>query len=151
MDNRTKIALVAGGLVVAFAAGRYSTTVTTKTETKVDKVEEKKKDVKKEKHKKTTTVTVEKPDGSKETTSTTTEDTNTDAKTITDAHSVSDSKTETTRGDNKVSFSLLGGLDLTTGKPIFGGSLSKPVLGPLTLGIFGLSNGSAGFSLGLNF
>jgi len=35
--------------------------------------------------------------------------------------------------------------------PTFGGSVTKPILGPVTMGLWALSNGNAGVSVGLTF
>lgn len=50
---------------------------------------------------------------------------------------------------SKLAISALAGTDLS--KPIYGAAVSKEVLGPITIGIFGLSNASFGASVGLNF
>lgn len=48
--------------------------------------------------------------------------------------------------------SVLGGVTLTRGSTIiYGLSVSKEIAGPITTGLFGLSNGTLGLSIGLNF
>ncbi len=56
-------------------------------------------------------------------------------------------------GRNRVTISALGGLDLTDLKksPTYGGHISKPLLGPIAMGVWGLSSGTGGVSLGLQF
>lgn len=147
-------------LVCSFAVGRYTTPVKVKTETKIvtvtKEVEKKSTDNKKERHKNTTTTEVTHPDGTKETTTVVTDDTDSENKTNSVAKSESstttDVKKEVTRSSSPVTLSILGGTSFNSfGQPIYGGSLTKPLLGPLTVGFWGLSNGTGGVSLGLTF
>lgn len=39
----------------------------------------------------------------------------------------------------------------STDKPLYGASISKEFIGPVTIGAFGLSNGIIGLSVGINF
>lgn len=52
---------------------------------------------------------------------------------------------------NSVTINALGGLNVLDPKAglIVGGQISKPLLGPVVLGIWGMSNKTAGVSLGL--
>ena len=126
-------------LIGAFALGRF--TVPTKTVTV--EVEHKVEDT----HNNTDTIIVEevKPDGSKIT--------RTEIKSKTDTKIVSDIKNSTTvQKTSPLNISALAGIDVIhpTGL-IFGGHVSKQILGPVSIGIFGLSNGTAGLSVGLSF
>lgn len=138
-----KLSIVSISLILAFAFGRFSTP--TKTETKIEtvEVEKKQKDVKSD----IITVEVIKPDGTKTTT-------------ITD-------KTETKIQDNILSkqtmdkiveksysitnISLLSGMDITSPKIIYGVSVSKNLLGPVVIGLWGMTNSTAGASIGVSF
>lgn len=128
-------------IVIAFYVGKHYSP--TKVETKVITVEvEKAKIVEKK-------VIVEKvnPDGSK--TTVTTIDTNTEKQTTTASNN-------TVTKENKkqpLSVYAMGGLDVTnpSGGFIVGAHVSKQLLGPLSFGLFGLTNGTAGISLGLSF
>ena len=151
MDTKYKVLIGVTSAVVIFAAGRYTTPEKVRIETKIVEVEKKTTDTQRDKHKETVVVEKTNPDGSKETTTTVVEDTKTDRKTETDKNKSSDVVQEKTQGTDKVTISALGGIDLTTNKAIFGGSATKPILGPITIGVFGLSNGSAGASVGLTF
>lgn len=135
-------------LLAAFAFGRYSakpsapavhTIETTKTEsdTKVNK----------DTHK--TTVITKKPDGAETTTITEETVTSADRKTDSVAHI---DQTITPPKVAPLNLSVLAGIDPHNSfKPVYGLSISKQVLGPITVGVFGLTNNNFGVSLGLNF
>lgn len=91
----------------------------------------------------TVTRTVTKPDGTSDTTTTTTD------RTISKA-------TETKQQSTTAATLNVSGLvanDFSQGllKPIYGVSVSKQLIGPITVGGFGLTNGTIGVSIGLNF
>lgn len=128
-------------LIIAFAWGRYS--APTKVETKTITVEVEKTKVVEKK------VIVEKvnPDGSK--TTVTTVDTNTETQTDTNTNS-------TTVKENKKStlnVYAMGGLDVTNPANgfIVGAHVSKQLLGPVSIGLFGFTNKTAGVSVGFSF
>lgn len=55
---------------------------------------------------------------------------------------------------SKYNISALAGYDLSHPRsltPLYGVSVTKQVLGPITVGAFGLTNGVLGVSLGVNF
>lgn len=159
--NKTKVVLVLTSLVTAYAFGRWASPVKVITETKTIEVEKKssdsKSDTDRNKHKETIVTEVVHPDGTKETTTRTIEDSTTNKKTDTEtrdelSQSQSSSK-ETVYSSSKVTVSALAGVSLTdfSRPPVYGGSVSKPVLGPITVGFFGLTSGVVGTSLGLSF
>lgn len=92
---------------------------------------------------KTVVRTVKQPDGTTDTT-TTIEDHSTRTET---------SKNQTVVARSKLSASLLVANDFSTRlfQPIYGAHVSKEILGPITVGVFGLSNATVGLSVGLNF
>lgn len=155
--------------VVIFAAGRYTSSYTstdTKKEVKTDvqtKTEDQKIKTDTDRDQHINTVTVEKvlPDGTKETTTTKTEDTSTQRKTDTvknetDKDTSTDTTTETKKiesGRSKLTLSVLAGANVTnlSGGFVYGVHVTKDILGPINLGLFGLSNGTAGASLGISF
>lgn len=57
----------------------------------------------------------------------------------------------TTSKPIKPMVSLLGGYDLTSHKNVYGLSITKPLIGPVQVGVWGLSNGSLGISIGAEF
>lgn len=121
--------------VVIFFAGRYS--VDTSPESSTVEEINKTKDTKKE------TTIVERPDGSKET--------HIVEETRTDTNKSRESVSKPVDYKNKFNISLLASYDFKEFKPIYGISANKEVLGPLTLGVFGLTNGTVGLSVGMNF
>lgn len=160
MKTKIIIGIVALAVAFAFAFGRYSAPEKVKTETKIVQIEKKtsKKDTesKKERHKKTVITEITRPDGTKEVTTVITDDVEADSK----SHSsesdkvskVETDKKEVTKTGSPVTISALAGLNsFSSPTPIYGASITKPVLGPITLGAFGLSSGMGGFSLGLTF
>lgn len=50
----------------------------------------------------------------------------------------------------KINVSLLGGFDFQDKELVYGLSITKEVYGPLTVGVFGLSNKTAGISIGIS-
>ncbi len=141
-----KIALIIAGLLVAFAGGYYL--APSKVETKVVEIE-KKTDTERDKHRETTTTETVKPDGTKQVVTIMVEDTNTKRKTETkeDTKSVSAPAPRP-----RISLSALGGLPVSYPfTPVFGAHVSKEILGPITIGAWGLSSMTFGISMGVNF
>lgn len=145
MDLKYKAIIAGVLLVVAFAFGRYSAPTKTITETKIVK------EVVKEEVVHTVTRVVERPDGTKETDTTTDSDTNT--------------HTDITRERVKEIFAasrdlnvsvLIGGQPhmfkgISIGPIVYGASVTRTIIGPVTVGFFGMSDFTVGASLGLNF
>jgi len=149
MTQRTKILAAILGLLISFAVGRYSnrgaTVVTDKT-SKTDTNTQKDKDT----HTTTTTTTTKKPDG----TTTTITKTDTTSSTHTDTQRDRVSQEHTIVTPQKVAtlnISALAGIDFKTQKPIYGASVSKQLVGPITIGLFGITNGTVGASVGISF
>jgi hypothetical protein len=131
----TEIAFIVA-LVVAFAAGRYSNRLEEKTSVEVDRKTETKTDrttvIKKDKDGKETTRIVERiREKDRETT-----------------------KSETTKSVQsapRLNVSALAGIALADGTRTYGVAVSKEIAGPVTVGAFGLTNGTIGVSVGINF
>jgi NCAIR mutase (PurE)-related protein len=152
--------LLAGvGILAAFAFGRYSAPEKVKIETKVVEVEKKSEnkstDTDRNKRKETTVTETVYPDGRKETKTEVVETTQTERKTDTSVVTEREkdaAETKETSRSGKVSLSALTGVDVTNlNAPIFGAHLLTNVLGPVTIGVWGLSNATGGLSLGLSF
>lgn len=147
-------------ILVSFAAGRYTvptkTTVETKTVTQTKEDKNTQVDTDKDQHVQTIQVQVKKPDGTVVTTTRTERDTDTkqemkqDDKT--DTASTTQTKTETVRLGGNLNVLVTAGVDVTspTGL-VYGLSLSRPILGPILIGAWGMTNKTVGFSLGLQF
>lgn len=159
MSVKSKVILTILSLLAAYGFGRWSAPEKVRVETKIVEVEkiikDTKTDVNRDKHKQTTVVEVTKPDGTKETTTTTIEDTKTDKTTegssVTEKKVDSETVKEITRASAKVTLSALYGAPVTGGKPVYGGVITKPFLGPLSAGAFLLTPSTLGLSLGLTF
>lgn len=156
MTTKIKIAISAVSLVTAFAFGRWEAPekIVTKTVTvEVDKKVQSS-DIDTNRHKESKIVEVVKPDGTKETTTTVSEDTNREAKTheTNTASKSTQSSKETTNRKTLTTISFLGGIsDFGTLTKTYGLGVTKPVLGPITIGVWGLSSGIYGASIGLTF
>lgn len=156
MSNKTKIILAAVALLGAFAAGRWLAPEKVKIEKQIVEVEKKssEKDAEKSTKKTTTTTKVIRPDGTVEETTTVVEETNRKSSKSETAESgrAETETTEITRSSSKVTISVLGAGDLhVLGQLRYGVLVSKPVIGPVTLGAFYLTPGIVGASVGLTF
>lgn len=163
MENKTKIIIAVIAAIGLFALGRYTTPTKVKIEKQIVEVEKKTKqsdsDSERDKHKVTVVREIIKPDGSKETTTTTTEDTRTTKDTrVTETDQASKTTKETkevTRAGSRANISLLAGMSPDSlGKVSYGVTANKEILGPVTVGVFGLLPGASpivGASIGLNF
>lgn len=161
MSTKLKIGLAIATAATCFALGRYTTPTKVIETVKTVEVEKKQEQVKtdQDKHKETTTTETDAPDGTKTLVTKVVEDTQTDTKkSSSDQIVTKQTETkETTRGGSIASFALLGGIQpsfsggLSAGPLVYGASASKQVLGPVSVGVFGLSNGVGGLSIGLIF
>ena len=154
MSNKVKVLIVAAVALVCFAVGRYTAPSKVTVQTKVVEVDHKvdDSDTKTHEHKKVVIVT--KPDGTSVTTIT--DSTNSDTK----DHSVDISTTttnQTTTTDKSKNFNnltvyALAGSNLLHGGAItYGAMVTKPLLGPVFMGLFGMTNLTCGASIGLTF
>lgn len=161
METKYKIAiaLVVVAIATSFAVGRYTVSEKIKIETKIveveKKTEKKDQDVNKAERKETTITESVKPDGTKETTTKIIEDTNTNKNTKVDTVQNDTTKTDASKtiekGGSRLNISALGGYDIIKGVPVYGASISKDVIGPVSAGLWGLSNATVGISVGLSF
>lgn len=149
MSRFGQACICAGLVIVGYVCGRYAQPekVITKTVEVEKKVEDKKSET--EKHKTTKTVEVTQPDGGKTVTTVVEEDTNKHSDKNSTTDTTKNTTVETTRGAD-ITLSLLGGLNFPN-TPVYGLSFTKPVLGPITLGVWGLSDKTLGASIGLTF
>jgi len=158
-SRKVKIGIVSVALLTSFAVGRYTVSekivTVTKTVEVAKKDDDKVVDNKKKTHTTTTTTTAEKPDGSKVTTVATTTDINSDIKVNDKIDSTtsteSDAKSTISKGLSQLTLSAMGGYDFRLNSLVYGVSLTKPVLGPIGIGIWALSQPSVGASLNLTF
>lgn len=163
MQLKYKVIIAVVALAGAFAFGRYSAPESIKKSTETNQGEDKKsttdKETDKHEHKKTTTREITKPDGTKETDTTTETDTdvNRTTKNTTSDVSSSASKTteEITRGHSRLTISALGATRVNNLSgpftPAYGGMIQRDMIGPVNMGAFGLSDGTCGVAVGLSF
>lgn len=155
------LGLVSVSCLISFALGRFTVPEKIKTVTVTQTVEKKTDDVKTatdlDKHKQTVQVEVKKPDGTVTVTTTTVEDdqakrTSDNKSTDNTAQTITATK-EITKSSSPVTISALVGAHLTfDSQPlIFGACVTKPMLGPITVGLWGLSNLTGGLSVGVTF
>lgn len=159
-SSRSRLLYSVVALVVAFAFGRYTAPdrIEIKREIVTVEVENKQtqKDQSIDQNKKTTEIHVTRPDG----TTFKKKITQTEKKTDTQLNQTIEREKDTTQRESKVvetsrrlSVSVIAGPDFTNfAAPIvFGGHISRPFIGPISLGIWGLNSGVGGMSLGLQF
>lgn len=157
MKFKTKIIISLSALLVSFAAGRFSTPVKTVVEThNVDKeVKNEKISSDANKHVETVKVIVTKPDGTKEETTKIVSDSNRSTSSVgSDKVSRDDSsRKETVRGSQPVTLLALGAINPFASLPLldYGLLVSKPVIGPITIGVFGFRSGVVGAGVGVTF
>ncbi len=159
MTDQTKAFISIAAVLTAFAFGRYSVPLTEKTETRTAAMEQTQTDITataaRDRHTDTVITETRKPDGTVEKRT----EIKAETQTVTErsrqetdvASQVSDIKTEKTRQASQVHLSALAGFsvhDLTA--PVYGGSVSKEVLGPISVGFWGLSSGVVGASVGVS-
>lgn len=137
-----KVFIFAVIIVASFAVGMYSA--------KLNVAESKKqteKEIEKEVTEETVIIKEKRPDGGEKTTITTKKET----KTVTNETKNSTSTKGTSKRRTLTINALAGVSTNDLSKPIYGFSVTKEVLGPVTVGAWGLTNGTLGVSLGLSF
>lgn len=159
MSTRNKLIGIAIIIAVSYAFGRYTAPekikIVTKISDTVQQSTDKDKDL--DTHKETKTTEVKHPDGTTETTTDVTEDThvNTDNKTASSDTKVSETDKEVTKSTSHLTLSALAGVQLTgvtTASPVvYGAHVTKDILGPINIGVWGLDNRTMGASIGLTF
>lgn len=145
MSDKNRILISVIALALAFATGRYTVQSPTIKAT-VHQVEDTNTQTAEKEHKKI--VIVEKAG---EKTTTITDDVDTSIKQ--DRHDdVKSVETITPPKTGTLNLSALAGVDsLNRFKPIYGAAVTKQVLGPITIGAFGMSNSVVGLSVGITF
>lgn len=145
-------------IVVAFAFGRYSAPEKVKVETVTVEVEKKtaETDTSKERNrrKETTTRKERRPDGTEIEHTTVVEDSKTEVDSRKTVHTDKTVDTRQTREEYRssgVSLGALGAVNVSDGRLSYGAYLQKDVVGPLSLGAFGLTSGTVGLSIGIRF
>lgn len=160
MSSKVKVIVAAVALVASYGAGRWSAPTKVVTQTVTKEVEKKQEQVRQntdqDKHKVVTVKQVIKPDGSQETDTTTTEDITTNKQyqntTQTKIDESQSTTKEVTRDTAKVTVMALGVVNVTSPTGIdYGIGISKPILGPLSVGLMGFESARVGLQIGLTF
>lgn len=136
-------------ILAAFAAGRYSVQAP-EVHTSAGIKEEIKQDANKDTQTHQTTVSVKTPDGTTKTT--TTIDTTTKDKM--DTAIATTTKVDQTIIPPKIetlNVSFMAGVDFSRQATVYGASVNKQLLGPITIGLFGLTNSTVGLTVGMSF
>lgn len=140
--SRIEIIIVAVGLVsgiVGFIAGRRVESTRTASEVKtIDKDQSTKKEVKR--------IEVVSPDGTKRTETVVTDETSNSSSTR------QEKKEEVHIAGPKTNISVITAWEMERDwKQLYGLSVNHEVIGPVTVGAWGLTNGTLGVSVGINF
>lgn len=151
LSTKNQLIVLGVSCLVCFATGRFfAGKAEVKTEQKI--AENKVEDQDKNTHTHTVTVTTKTKDGTTKITQT--QDTDTtdvkDTNTVIQADTKTDTippKTNLTNVSALVSNNFSNGLF----SPAYGVSVTHQILGPLTIGAFGLNSGVIGVSIGVNF
>ena len=160
MTLKVKVIIGVIAVVTAYAFGRWSAPEKIVEVTKTVEVERKDSTVQKEsdrnRRKETTKTEVTRPDGTVEKTENTVETTDThsetDKRNTTDTTKNTETLKEVTVGSAKVTIGALGAARFSGSSPVtYGLFVSRPILGPITVGVFGLADGTIGGMLGLTF
>lgn len=151
MSIKVKILISILVIGTSYAFGRYTAPEKIKTIEVEKKVDTSKTDAEKNVHKKTTVTKTTKPDGTvTEVTEITDESVISKKKTTTDT--VTDSKsTEITKSSGILTIEGMVSLDVKQGSVWYGAHISRNLLGPIRIGAFGLTSGTAGVTVGLDF
>jgi hypothetical protein len=136
--NKFRVFLTVIGSVVAGALLLPKEKIEKKQEVKIERIQTKKR-------KRKIVIVEEKPDGSKKTVIQ--EDTATD----TGVQSLAQSEAINEVGKkNPTRISVLTGYSLDTQTLVYGASITKPVLGPVSIGVWALTNKTFGASVGVD-
>lgn len=144
--NYRKLGLCILALAIAFASGRYSVS---QPEVRTSNQDTKKETINENKETKKKTVIVKNKDGSE--TTTITEDTKDKRRDSTIDKSKSSSEVIPQKVGTLSVAALLGVDSQSEWKRVYGASVSKQFIGPISVGLFGLTNGTVGCTVGLNF
>lgn len=160
MKTKTKVIAYLVAALTIFAFGRWSAPEKIRIEKETLKVDVEKTDtttrIKVDENKRITEVEIVKPDGTviKKKTVDIGNSSETNNQNSTEKNKTELTKeTKVVERNGRITLSMIAGLEISNlkGPVAFGGHITKPIFGPITLGAFGLSNGMVGLSLGLQF
>lgn len=153
MPTKTKAIIAAVALLVAFAAGRWLAPTKVVTEIKTVEIERKETDEEKKKHQTIIITETKNPDGTVTKVTKIVNNSDTTKHETDDKTKSSDTVKTVTYASSRFHLAALGGMDFNPSvpTPVYGAYLSKDILGPISAGVWGLTNKSFGVSLGLSF
>lgn len=153
MTTLTKVLAGIAAILLAVAFGYYFAPEKTKTITKEVVVEKKVVEKVKETNKRKTKVVITRPDGTKEEREIEEEITRDEDRTIDSRKEKKVVIEEKTKSSSRLHIAALSSVNVRSGSfvPVYGAAVSKDVLGPINVGVFGLTDGTAGVSVGISF
>jgi hypothetical protein len=150
MDFKYKLGIGILALLTAFAVGRYSVSSPSVSTTENKQVTDNKQ-TDKDIHEKTTTTSTKKPNGEVQTVTVEVKDIVSKADENTNTREQIQQTVSPTK-HNTLNVSGLFALQPSNSlRPLYGVSITKEILGPVTVGVFGLTNSTLGVSIGLSF
>jgi hypothetical protein len=158
--NRKYVIAAVLALAASFAFGRFTAPARVEVKKEIVTVEVEKKSTQKDQsvdqNKKTTEIELTRPDGTKIKKKVTQSEkqTNTQVDQLVEhAAKTQETESKVIETASRLTVSLIAGPNFTDFKaPLtYGCHISRPFFGPVTLGVWGLSSGQGGISLGLQF
>jgi uncharacterized membrane protein len=146
MNNKIIVVAFIATAALSFFLGKNSVEVKETSNTKIEDT----KQIDKDSHVKVVQTTTKKPDGEETTTTVTTRDTETHIEDTKKVDEVISKIVENNRPKLNISLLVSAKPELPL-IPVYGVSINKEVLGPITVGAFLLTNRTIGASIGLNF
>lgn len=128
---------------VGFCFGYYAMPQKTVIQRQIIEVEKKTQDVQKD----TVRTETRKPDGTVEIRT----ERHVDQHTQTDTNKQETERQEIVKSSGVLSVSAMAGTTFSLTPPVYGAMVSRNLIGPITVGLWGISNGTGGVAVGLNF
>ena len=153
MTTKVKIIIIVSVAIVSFAFGRFTTPTKTVIQTKTVEVEKKTDDTQVNNNDHKITTITSRPDGTTVTVIKDDDSTQTSQKDTDNTASQSDTTKTVTKQSGITSISVLAGVNVTNpgNGMLYGAAVSHTILGPISIGIFGISSGIGGASVGVSF
>lgn len=151
MSTKYQIIIAVIALIVAFASGRWLAPTKIKTVVQTVTVETKTTNQDANSHEKKIVTETDKPDGTKTIITTVTQDSDTKTIATDNTSSSTTSSKEIDRSSSRTNIYALGGLHFGDNQPVYGAMVSRDVVGPISIGVFGFSNLTFGAAVGVSF
>jgi hypothetical protein len=151
MSTKAKILLSALVILVSAAVGRFTAPEKIKTVEVEKQTNSAKDDSEKDIHKKVVETKVTQPDGTVTDTKVTTDDSVLSNKSTDTSVTTDEKSKEIVRSSGVLRVQALIGTPITNPSLTYGASVSRNLIGPISVGVFGLSSGMVGGSVGIDF